>query len=387
MAITSKTQTGAALKLYEQDYTQEEFGADKYGRVEGLSYPDDLLGEGNQYGGNYVVFFINVHQDSELFGSKNLAEGELLDGRAVNKVQSAAAGANAGTILGAGAVSGGVIGATTGAPSKAISKFAGGDLKGILKSVADTTLGAAGGLIVSGAVSTVLGGVKNQYKGLKGAIALHMPNDLSVKYGMKWGEADLAGTYAAGAAGESIVNMGAALKQKSLSAVSDAAAKSSVAASALGYGAGKALQVPGVGQLLSKVSGVAANPKKEQLFQEVQYRSFQFNYQFFPRSKSEAQNIQRIIKAFKIHMHPEYKPGSNEFLYIYPSEFDIVYYHNGMENTNIHRHTSCVLTDMSVNYSRGQWAAFEDGTPTQIDINMTFMELALLTKETIAAGY
>jgi hypothetical protein len=82
-------------------------------------------------------------------------------------------------------------------------------------------------------------------------------------------------------------------------------------------------------------------------------------------------------------MHPEFKDETG-FLYIYPSEFDIVYYKGARENLSIHRHSSCVLTEMNVNYTpNGIFTTFEDGTPTQINLSMTFRELMLMSKETI----
>jgi hypothetical protein len=54
---------------------------------------------------------------------------------------------------------------------------------------------------------------------------------------------------------------------------------------------------------------------------------------------------------------------------------------------NINRHTSCVLTDLSVDYSpNGQFTSFSDGMPTQINISLVFKELATLTKEKIQDG-
>jgi hypothetical protein len=86
-------------------------------------------------------------------------------------------------------------------------------------------------------------------------------------------------------------------------------------------------------------------------------------------------------------MHPEYK-DTNAFLYVYPSEFDIFYYHGSQENLNVHRHTSCVLTEMNVNYTpQGRFNAFDDGTPAQINMVLTFKELAPLTKERIQDGF
>jgi hypothetical protein len=150
--------------------------------------------------------------------------------------------------------------------------------------------------------------------------------------------------------------------------------------------ANQALAKGPLGAANSVATGLAANPKKEQVFGGVDFRTFQIEYQFFPRDENEARNVRNIIKEFKYHMHPEFK-DSNNFVYIYPSEFDIFYYQNGKENLNIHRHTSCVLTELSVNYTpNGAFTTFADGMPTQINVQMSFRELALLTKDKIEDG-
>jgi hypothetical protein len=249
--------------------------------------------------------------------------------------------------------------------TRAIDKEA--TFTGPAKTVTNFALGAA----ASQALVSQLGGSKKEYKRLQQAIALNVPTDLSVRYSAQWEEDSLAGSQAIlETTGNAFTN------------------PLNAAGAGLSYLAGAALKTPGVGGVLSKTSGTAANPKKEQLFQQVDFRTFTFTYQFFPKSPAEAKNVREIIKAFKLHMHPEYRPGSANFLYIYPSEFDIFYYQNGRENLNIHRHTSCVLTDMSVLYTpQAVFSAFNDGMPTQINMTLTFKELALLTKENIEDGF
>jgi hypothetical protein len=62
-------------------------------------------------------------------------------------------------------------------------------------------------------------------------------------------------------------------------------------------------------------------------------------------------------------------------------------YLDGLENRNLHRHTSCVLTEMNINYTpNGAFTAFNNGMPTQINVTMNFQELALLTKDKISEG-
>jgi hypothetical protein len=144
-------------------------------------------------------------------------------------------------------------------------------------------------------------------------------------------------------------------------------------------------KMPNAGAV-SAALGIASNPKKEQTFKGVDFRKFTFDYQFFPRNEAEAQNVLNIIHQFKLHMHPEFKSELN-YVYIYPSEFDIIYYTRGVENTNIHRHTSCVLEEMSINYTpNGSYNVFANGMPTQINITLGFKELQLLSKESVMDG-
>ena len=124
----------------------------------------------------------------------------------------------------------------------------------------------------------------------------------------------------------------------------------------------------------------------EQTFKGVDFRKFTFDYQFFPRDIKEAQNVMNIIYQFKFHMHPEFKSDLN-YVWIYPSEFDISYYTGGVENPHLHKHTSCVLEEMNVNYTpNGQFAVFSNGMPTQINVSLSFKELQILSKETVAGG-
>jgi hypothetical protein len=142
----------------------------------------------------------------------------------------------------------------------------------------------------------------------------------------------------------------------------------------------------GKSSALSFLSGLAPNPRFEQLFKMVNFRKFQFNYQFAARNEKELRNIMNIIYQFKYHMHPEFlnMQSKANFLYIYPSEFDIAYYIGSEENPNLHSHTSCVLTDLNINYTpTGNFVTFDNGAPAQIDVVMQFTELAPLTKDLI----
>ena len=84
-------------------------------------------------------------------------------------------------------------------------------------------------------------------------------------------------------------------------------------------------------------------------------------------------------------MHPEMSDG--KMFFIYPSEFNISYYFGNDENGYFHRFTTCVLESMDVSYGGEQFSSFRDGSPTEINMSLTFRELEILTKNMISEGY
>lgn len=343
------------------------FDINKYD-VSQYQYPSDLMGANGEYGSNYVVFYINVAIDSKLLSDGSIETVEdlpprdydSLTGIATRSPNAAAATTTIGAGL-AGAAGGKTIASTLGLSGKA-----------------GTALSAAAAVGGAAAVANQASTFTAQKKRLKTAVALHIPNQLSTRYSMNWEEEGVAGFAMGLVAAEGTEALIKAAQAKNFS---NLAPGSSIAAAV----AAATLAIPGT-QGISKLTGLAANPRKEQIFKNVDFRTFQFAYEFFPRDETEAQNVLNIIKQFKLHMHPEFK-DANSFLYVYPSEFDIFYYHGTEENMNLNRHTSCVLTELNVNYSpQGQFTTFANGMPTQINIQMTFKELSLLTKEKIQDG-
>ena len=363
------------------------FQSDSY-TIKNLMYPDDLMSSANnQYGGNYVIFYINVHEDSYLFKGSEVAKNRTVTDIPPNLRSEASGRFTSGEVIGAAGIAGAFGG------TNVTRSMIGTSGKDIVKKIVGVDIGGAAqvganfgtGALVTGAAIAALGGVANKYKRMESAIALHVPTDLNIRYSANWSETDMAGMIAAATVSDSMSNAVSELTKGNIS--QSATDIGNAGGAGINYFVGRGLQTQGIGEFVGKVSGTAANPKKEQLFRNVDFRTFSFNYQFFPRSKGEAQKVQAIIKTFKLHMHPEFKDASN-FLYTYPSEFDIYYYQNGQENMNIHRHTSCVLTDMNISYTpMGILSTFEDGMPTQINVQLQFKELALLHKQAIADGY
>lgn len=339
--------------------------------VKGMSYPEDLM-DNPAYGANRVLFYINVSVDSRVLrnGATEVAtvEGVQRDLRSALVGQKVTGQ----QVAGATGLAGGIAGALGG-------KF------GFDKGGAGAAIGALAGLGGSALIASQANNAEapegqpkeptftRPQKRLQTAIALYIPNQLNARYSVGWGEEDTFMFSALTKGGEELA--------RAVTPGSESRA-TGVAAEVLAAMATTSDVIP-FGKEQGIAAGLAQNPKKEQAFKNVDFRTFTFEYNFAPKSEVEAQNVLNIIRAFKYHMHPEFK-STDAFLYIYPSEFDITYYKGGTENLNIHRHTSCVLTEMNVNYTpNGVFTTFPNGMPTQITMVLTFKELMLLSKETI----
>lgn len=363
----------AANAVPRNNYKPKSFDNKKYS-VDGYSYPNDLMGNIEQYGSNYVMFYINVNEASKMLENAPPELTVSVDSDERIKKQLAGKEYSIESVLAVTTATGAVGGAATGG---AVGGVIAGKIGGGV--VAGAVVGGTVGLVSGGAIAVNASGFSRAQKRLKTAIALHVPNQLSIRYGANWGEEETFGMQAA----QTGIEIAKALATSSAS-LTDKAATTAKGTSAIV--ASLALSKGPNAGALSAMSGLAPNPMKEQTFKNVDFRTFSIAYSFAPRSEAESRDVLNIISAFKYHMHPEYKDANN-FLFLYPSEFDVVYYHAGTENMNIHRHTSCVLTELNVDYApNGSFSTFAGGMPTQINITMAFKELTILTKELIAQG-
>ena len=160
----------------------------------------------------------------------------------------------------------------------------------------------------------------------------------------------------------------------------------------LGGGAIEALTgAEGAIPLANKVFGRADNPFVEVFFNTMNIRTFTYNFNFAPRNEDETMEIQQIIQLFRFHMAPDLQEVNSRYLTL-PSEFDIHYMYkaqdgNSYENDYYGRIGTCVLENVSTNYTPNGVKSFADGAPTQITMSLTFRETEVLTKEKINAGY
>ena len=143
--------------------------------------------------------------------------------------------------------------------------------------------------------------------------------------------------------------------------------------------------------LAAKAFGTAENPFIEMLFKQMNLREFSYEFTFSPRNQREAEEVQAIIKLFRFHMAPELMGNNKRYLRL-PSTFDIHYMYqhsleSGHENNFYSKIATCVLSGVNVDYTPGGVKSFQDGSPTQITMGLSFQETELLTKDMINKGY
>ena len=137
--------------------------------------------------------------------------------------------------------------------------------------------------------------------------------------------------------------------------------------------------------------GIVENPRLESLFQNVNRKSFAFEFQLAPRSEEEANVILNIVEAFRFHMLPELSISGQMLLA--PHEFEVEILHRTQTgdfelNNNIPQIGRAFLEDVTLNYTPNEKSAFlHDGVPCQIGINLKFSQAILLNRQLVLAGF
>lgn len=143
--------------------------------------------------------------------------------------------------------------------------------------------------------------------------------------------------------------------------------------------------------IFSSALGAVQNPQLELIYTSPNFRSFNFEFNFYPRSEKEAVNVQNIIQRLKFHQAPELLKGSAGYFLVPPSEFDIKFYYNGQINPNIPEISTCVMTSINVDYAPNGFQTFESesdsvprkgktGMPVGIRMTLGFKETEIITK-------
>ena len=225
------------------------------------------------------------------------------------------------------------------------------------------------------------------------SVALYLPSDIGNSTSTKYQGAELGmlGYLALGGAdllgqlqNRDFAGMGDTAVGMIDAAITEGLKKSAVTAADLFSGASTQGSI-------DKVFGQTVNPFIEVAFESMGVRSFEYTFNFTPKSKEETEEVKAIIQLFRFHMVPELKGTNHRYLTL-PSTFDIHYMYQSSpevtkENTYYNKIATCVLEDCNVSYTPTGVKSFDDGAPTQITMTLRFMETEMLTKEKVQQGF
>jgi hypothetical protein len=251
-----------------------------------------------------------------------------------------------------------------------------------------------------------------------GMVIMPMPNSISDSNNVSWGDdsmnnltaaatnsvaSNLGGTAAAGMVGGAIGGLlqlftgagsaggGASagvsidVYRKLIAAIMDS---NNANAKTIGgaAGASKLLSMAGFSvspeSILARGAGIIPNSNLELLFNSPTLREFTFQYRMSPRGKEEAREINNIIRFFKQGMAAKKqgaKSGAGAASYFLgtPDVFQLSYRTtNDSPIKGVNRIKTCALTGFAMNYAAdGNWAAYDEGQPVSVIMNMSFKEL------------
>jgi len=133
--------------------------------------------------------------------------------------------------------------------------------------------------------------------------------------------------------------------------------------------------------VISRSTGQILNNNLELLFQGVNLRSFPYSITFSPRDPKESRMVKDIIRSLKMAMAPKAGEmsagGAPGGIFLKsPDVFQLRYLRDGHDHPFLNAFKLCALTGMSVNYTNaGTYTSYEDGTPVNIRMNLTFKEI------------
>ena len=241
------------------------------------------------------------------------------------------------------------------------------------------------------APNSVLTGGLSTHTTVTGGVSLYMPPGIKASYSAVTGHKELE---KAGMLAGSISRMMAAKSTEGAitEALKGLGGFALTAARDLAVGVGETMGLGDIDGAISKVTATAQNNFSEAIFEKINARSFSYTFKLIARNKEEAQDINKIIKFFKFHMHPELDMANGGRYFRTPSEFEIHYAYNDQKNNYLHELSRCVCSDVEVSYGDGDFQSFrqfdgEGAAPVEVSLALTFMETTVLTKKEIADNY
>jgi len=262
------------------------------------------------------------------------------------------------------------------------------DLEGAAKGFFDEFTAAGGG-------ETVLS--DNMWKQAEYAINMYLPENIQINDAVNYSPVELG---ILGAAAEQAIykggNMATAMMKlagEGITSTFDVLGKvvggASIDNDAVKIGLLRVLQRGAFGDRIpaafGTATGIALNPNVRSLLSSVSLRDFSFTFRMVPETKEESVQIQKIVDTFRSEMYPEGIEGSVagggeiSLGYKFPRMFMIRMFYNG--NVLPIDIKPVVLKSMSTVYNPSNYGWHEDGSPSELQMTLSFGEDRTLDKK------
>lgn len=136
-----------------------------------------------------------------------------------------------------------------------------------------------------------------------------------------------------------------------------------------------------VQSIIGRTTGKVMNPNLELLFRTVELRSFNFQFEFTPRSQAEAQEVKNIIRTFK--KDSAAKRGTSGLFLSSPNVFELQYRRGASKHPFLNSFGTCALKSVQVDYTSGTggYKVYSDSTPVKMSMALSFVELSPVYNE------
>jgi hypothetical protein len=141
------------------------------------------------------------------------------------------------------------------------------------------------------------------------------------------------------------------------------------------------MAVPGYGDKLQFKAKTILNPNTNTTFTGNTVRSFNFSFKMIARSEVEAKEIQRIHKTFRKYTYADSNGNQQNLTLRYPPVWRIRFL-DGQKNENkyIPKIYSCYLQGITSTFNSTSATFHTDGSPLEVDVNISFQETRALTR-------
>ena len=227
-------------------------------------------------------------------------------------------------------------------------------------------------------------------------IQLYMPPNVSVNYGVKYGEQEIGNMALIGKEAFEAFKGSAGKGMEDRFRAAAVQAKGSAREALLAMANASLDTVFSGARTLSQLStGSVVTPRMELMFEGIDRRNFSYSFVFIPKSEKEAKVVEEIVYQFKENMMPEYSDQTTRREMDIPNTFEIDYMYKESRNSFLNKVHTCFLKSIQVQYGGDRYTAYEPSkskfgtgpSPQKTTITLEFSELELITKDHIKQGF